>query len=97
MYEHKRATLHREMNVGGTEELEAERNSIITSISSDICQQDKKDMLSRAEILRCYKSQMFSCCRFDENQPTCICRFFPEALFEQYLFHCNKISILFSL
>lgn len=35
MYEHKRytsATLHRQINVGCTEELEAERNSIITSI-----------------------------------------------------------------
>lgn len=47
MYERKSG----EINVGCTGALEAERNSMIISISSDVCQQDKKDALSRAEIL----------------------------------------------
>lgn len=54
--------------MGCTGALEAERNSIITSISSDVCQQDKKDAISRAEIPRCYESQMFSYCRFKEKK-----------------------------
>lgn len=63
MYERKRAALRREINVGCTEALEVERNSIIISRSSDVCQQDKKGALSRACDVT---NPTISNCRFEE-------------------------------